>query len=255
MFRIRIHWTRIGIQPKISIRIQKTPDSSVSGSKLFLILKYRYLEFILASKEVNESYNVVESKIFCKSKIILWWSLAKGWIILNCDFFLPRLIHRLGLEINNEESICYWAAKNGIPIFSPALTDGSLGDMLFFHSFKNPGLVRDLPVVIFKVLPCPVVMTYQLQVRVYDLLWLNEVLRAYQNKFKIKILSSTKTNSCVIIRWLISWMICGGSTGWPCSVLTPGWSSWGAGSSSITSAMLISCGMEQTSGTQLFSHK
>jgi deoxyhypusine synthase len=45
------------------------------------------------------------------------------------------------MEINNEESVCYWAAKNGIPIFSPALTDGSLGDMLFFHSFKNPGLV------------------------------------------------------------------------------------------------------------------
>jgi deoxyhypusine synthase len=45
------------------------------------------------------------------------------------------------MEINNEASVCYWAAKNGIPIFSPALTDGSLGDMLFFHSFKNPGLV------------------------------------------------------------------------------------------------------------------
>jgi deoxyhypusine synthase len=29
-------------------------------------------------------------------------------------------------------------------VFSPALTDGSLGDMLFFHSFKNPGLVVDI---------------------------------------------------------------------------------------------------------------
>lgn len=55
-----------------------------------------------------------------------------------------RLIHRLGLEINDEESVCYWAAKNLIPIFSPALTDGSLGDMLFFQSFKNPGLVIDI---------------------------------------------------------------------------------------------------------------
>ncbi len=55
-----------------------------------------------------------------------------------------RLIQRLGMEINNEESVCYWAAKNGIPIFSPALTDGSLGDMLFFHSFKNPGLIIDI---------------------------------------------------------------------------------------------------------------
>lgn len=51
---------------------------------------------------------------------------------------------RLGLEINNPESIYYWAAKNNIPVFSPALTDGSLGDMMFFHSYKNPGLVVDI---------------------------------------------------------------------------------------------------------------
>merc|ERR1719209_784816 len=55
-----------------------------------------------------------------------------------------RMIRYLGLKINDESSIYYWAAKNNIPIFSPALTDGSLGDMLFFHSFKNPGLVLDI---------------------------------------------------------------------------------------------------------------
>ncbi|KAF2858751.1 Deoxyhypusine synthase [Piedraia hortae CBS 480.64] len=47
-----------------------------------------------------------------------------------------KLISRLGKEINNKDSICYWAWKNDIPIFSPALTDGSLGDMLYFHTFK-----------------------------------------------------------------------------------------------------------------------
>ena len=55
-----------------------------------------------------------------------------------------KIITRLGLEIKDESSIYYWAAKNEIPVFSPALTDGSLGDMLFFHSFKNPGLVVDI---------------------------------------------------------------------------------------------------------------
>ena len=48
-----------------------------------------------------------------------------------------RVIHRLGMEVNDESSICYWAYKNNIPIFSPALTDGSLGDMLSFHTFKT----------------------------------------------------------------------------------------------------------------------
>lgn len=55
-----------------------------------------------------------------------------------------KVIARLGEEINNRDSIYYWAAKNKIPVFSPALTDGSLGDMMYFHSFKNPGLVVDI---------------------------------------------------------------------------------------------------------------
>jgi len=29
-------------------------------------------------------------------------------------------------------------------VFSPALTDGSLGDMMYFHSYRNPGLVLDI---------------------------------------------------------------------------------------------------------------
>ena len=34
--------------------------------------------------------------------------------------------------------------QNNIPVLSPALTDGSLGDMIFFHSYKHPGLVLDI---------------------------------------------------------------------------------------------------------------
>ncbi|KAL8706605.1 MAG: hypothetical protein Q9201_000352 [Fulgogasparrea decipioides] len=53
-------------------------------------------------------------------------------------FWSPStIINRLGKEINNEASICYWAYKNDIPVFCPALTDGSFGDMLFFHTFKT----------------------------------------------------------------------------------------------------------------------
>ena len=56
-----------------------------------------------------------------------------------------KLVHRLGKEINHKDSICYWAYKNNIPIFCPALTDGSLGDMLYFHSVMNsPGLKLDI---------------------------------------------------------------------------------------------------------------
>ena len=55
-----------------------------------------------------------------------------------------KMIHRLGKEIDDPSSVCYWAYRNNIPVYSPALTDGSIGDMLYFHTFKNPGLVLDI---------------------------------------------------------------------------------------------------------------
>ncbi|XP_019958368.1 deoxyhypusine synthase-like isoform X1 [Paralichthys olivaceus] len=55
-----------------------------------------------------------------------------------------KMIHRLGKEINNPESVCYWAYKNNIPVFSPALTDGAIGDLFYMFSAVNPGLILDI---------------------------------------------------------------------------------------------------------------
>ncbi|OZJ05572.1 putative deoxyhypusine synthase [Bifiguratus adelaidae] len=55
-----------------------------------------------------------------------------------------KMIARLGQEINDPTSIYYWCYKNDIPVYCPALTDGSLGDMVYFHSYKNPGLIIDI---------------------------------------------------------------------------------------------------------------
>ncbi|KAL8857807.1 MAG: hypothetical protein Q9178_005707 [Gyalolechia marmorata] len=56
------------------------------------------------------------------------------------------VIRRLGKEINNEASILYWAYRNNIPVFCPALTDGSLGDMLYFHTYKTWPKVLDISI-------------------------------------------------------------------------------------------------------------
>ncbi|KLJ09217.1 deoxyhypusine synthase [Blastomyces silverae] len=58
-----------------------------------------------------------------------------------------KIIHRLGKEINNEDSVYYWAYKNDIPVFCPALTDGSLGDMMYFHTFKSSPLQLRVDIV------------------------------------------------------------------------------------------------------------
>lgn len=58
-----------------------------------------------------------------------------------------KVIARLGKEINDERSVCYWAYKNDIPVFCPALTDGSLGDMLYFHTYKTSPEQLDIDIV------------------------------------------------------------------------------------------------------------
>lgn len=55
-----------------------------------------------------------------------------------------ELINLLGKEINNEESIYYWTYKNNIPVFCPALTDGSMGDMIYFFTYESPSLKIDI---------------------------------------------------------------------------------------------------------------
>ncbi|KAJ0403999.1 hypothetical protein P43SY_001393 [Pythium insidiosum] len=55
-----------------------------------------------------------------------------------------KMIHRMGREIDNPDSVYYWCYKNDIPVFCPALTDGSIGDMMYFHSYRKEGLILDI---------------------------------------------------------------------------------------------------------------
>uniref|UniRef100_A0A182UF31 deoxyhypusine synthase n=1 Tax=Anopheles melas TaxID=34690 RepID=A0A182UF31_9DIPT len=109
--------------------------------------------FELAGRELRErginriGNLLVPNENYCK---------FENWVIPILDEMLAeqksngtlwtpsKVIARLGEKINDETSIYYWAAKHRIPVFSPALTDGSLGDMMYFHSFRNPGLVVDI---------------------------------------------------------------------------------------------------------------
>ena len=57
----------------------------------------------------------------------------------------------MGKEIDNPESSLYWAYKNDIPVFCPAITDGAVGDVLFFHSYVESGLIVDTAEDIIKL--------------------------------------------------------------------------------------------------------
>jgi deoxyhypusine synthase len=106
----------------------------------------------LREKGINRTGNIfVPNSRYCKFEDFLMPLLEKidseqkqsGTVITPSEF-----VDRLGKEINNPESIYYWTQKNNIPVFCPALTDGSMGDMLYFFSFKHPDfkidIVRDM---------------------------------------------------------------------------------------------------------------
>ncbi|GJM93476.1 hypothetical protein PR202_ga10035 [Eleusine coracana subsp. coracana] len=102
---------------------------------------------LLRSKGLNRIGNLlVPNDNYCKfenwimpifDQMLLEQSSENVWTPSN-------VIARLGKEINDEGSYLYWAYKNNIPVYCPALTDGSLGDMLFCHAVCNPGLIIDI---------------------------------------------------------------------------------------------------------------
>ncbi|XP_020011526.1 deoxyhypusine synthase isoform X3 [Castor canadensis] len=110
-------------------------------------------EFSLRGKELRENginrigNLLVPNDNYCKFEDWLMPILDQMVLEQNTEgvkWTPSKMIARLGKEINHPESVYYWAQKNHIPVLSPALTDGSLGDMIFFHSYKNPGLVLDI---------------------------------------------------------------------------------------------------------------
>ncbi len=47
------------------------------------------------------------------------------------------LIRAMGEKVEDQNSILYWATKNDIPIFCPAITDGAIGLQLYFFKQKH----------------------------------------------------------------------------------------------------------------------
>lgn len=55
-----------------------------------------------------------------------------------------EIIDIAGKSIDNKESILYWASRNKIPVFCPALTDGAFGDMIFFMKQRKSDFYVDI---------------------------------------------------------------------------------------------------------------
>ncbi len=83
----------------------------------------------------NESYmlfedliNPILDKLYAKQKR---WSVSE-------------LLKEIGLTLNDPNSILYQAAKNDVPIFCPAITDGAFGFHLYLYQQNHKDFVVDV---------------------------------------------------------------------------------------------------------------
>jgi len=77
--------------------------------------------------EFEDWMNEILQKIYQENKRISSWELLK----------------RIGLSLNDENSILYQAAKKNVPIFCPGIVDSSFGFQLFMFQQKHKDFVVD----------------------------------------------------------------------------------------------------------------
>ena len=103
---------------------------------------------ILNKKGINRAGNIfIPNALYCKFEEfinpilerIYYEQKQTGKIISVSEF-----IKILGKEINSSESIYYWASKNDILVYCPAIIDGSIGDMIHFFMYKHPDFKLDI---------------------------------------------------------------------------------------------------------------
>ena len=94
----------------------------------------------------NDSYGVILEK---KMQALLQTLWKEGIKELSSSQFCSEI----GKRICNETSILYWAAKKGIPVFVPGITDGAVGYQTWLfsqdHDFKlnllkDSGMLNDI---------------------------------------------------------------------------------------------------------------
>ena len=123
------------------VRDQFHKDIEYTGNKIKLTGKI----FAVVSERTDKIYEICKN--YCHFED--WFSPLLDTMLeeqkTKGTVWSPsKMIARMGKEINNEESVYYWCWKNNIPVMCPSLTDGSVGDMIYFHSYKNPGFVLDI---------------------------------------------------------------------------------------------------------------
>ncbi len=122
-------------------------EDVIKTLKPFILGDFRLDGAVLRRKGINRIGNILVpndryvefEKVFTKLLKQLYEEQKKAGKITTPT----EICRRLGL-LSDRTSVLYWAAKNNIPVFCPGITDGSMGDMIFFFKSENPEFKLDV---------------------------------------------------------------------------------------------------------------
>jgi deoxyhypusine synthase len=83
----------------------------------------------------NESYMKFENQM--NELLLKLYEKEKRWAVSD-------LLKEIGLTLNDEKSILFQAAKNNVPIFCPAVTDGAFGFHLYLFQQEHKDFIIDV---------------------------------------------------------------------------------------------------------------
>lgn len=129
--------------------------------KPFVIGDYRASGASLFSEGVNRTGNIfvpndryIYFERFMQTFLERMYNLQKERDkIIDIEEFVLEIGRELEIQNvpNKENSFTYWAFKNSIPFYCPAIMDGSLGDMTYFFKKTNPDFRIDTSDYIVRV--------------------------------------------------------------------------------------------------------
>lgn len=110
----------------------------------FLIGSFHSDDVALHEKGLNRIGNImISNEIYAKFEATML-PLLKKLYEKKKRYAVSDLLHEIGLTLTDENSILYQAAKNNVPVFCPAITDGSLGFHLYLFQQKHPDFIVDV---------------------------------------------------------------------------------------------------------------
>ncbi|MEK6940572.1 MAG: deoxyhypusine synthase family protein [Nanoarchaeota archaeon] len=119
-------------------------DIMKSIGENFIVGDFNSNDVALYERGVNRVGNLfITNESYCNFENYLLplfdklYQKKKRWAV-------SEFLKEIGLELKDENSILYQASSNNVPIFCPAITDGSFGFHLFLFQQKYPDFIIDV---------------------------------------------------------------------------------------------------------------